>query len=392
MFFTGYKCVKCGKEICGREMIYTCPDCGGNLMIEYDYSAIKKVFDRNSLLKNNDYSLWRYKTLYPVESRIDELEIGWSPLYKTDSLGKKYGLTNLYLKDDTRLPSGSFKDRAGAIVMEKAREDNIKKVCAASTGNAGTSTACLGAAMQIDTMIFVPETIPRAKLTQLRVYGTEIEIVKGTYDDAFDLCYSKCRENGWFNRSTGINPFTREGKKSCAFEICEQMNWEAPDMVFVPVGDGNIISGMWKGFVELYRIGFTDSLPRLISVQAEGSNAVNKAVLSRSAIQSVAGNTIADSISVSLPRDGEAARQAVISSGGFGIDVTDEEIIMAVKELGREIGVFVEPAGAAAFAGLKKAIRGNLAESNEKIVIMATGNGLKDIDSIMTNEDKIDII
>ncbi len=215
------------------------------------------------------------------------------------------------------------------------------------------------------------------------VFGAIVIAVKGTYDDAFDLCIKATEKYGWYNRSSGYNPYTREGKKTCSYEICEQLNWECPDKVFISVGDGNLISGVWKGFVDLFEIGFINRLPQLISCQSENMDAINRALESDGVIRPVKGKTIADSISVSFPHDGDAALEAIKESGGFGISVSDEQIVQAIPELARETSVFGEPSGVVPFAALKKAIREGKIGEDEKIVVLVSGNGLKDIDSAM---------
>jgi threonine synthase len=222
-----------------------------------------------------------------------------------------------------------------------------------------------------------------AKIAQLLVFGATVIAVKGSYDDSFDLCIKATEKYGWYNRNSGYNSYTREGKKTCSYEICEQLGWECPNKIFIPVGDGNLISGMWKGFVDLYEIGFIDRLPQLISCQAENMDAINRAFESDGVIRPVKGKTIADSISVSFPHDGDAALKAIKDSGGFTVSVSDEQIIQAIPELARETSVFGEPSGVTPFAALLKAIGNNRIMENEKIVIMMSGSGLKDIDSAM---------
>jgi threonine synthase len=241
----------------------------------------------------------------------------------------------------------------------------------------------LAAAVGIRARIFVPRTAPRAKIAQILTFGADVLAVDGTYDQAFDLCLEATRRYGWYNRNTGYNPYTREGKKTVSYEICEQLRWRPPDLVVVPVGDGNIISGVWKGFCEFERIGFTDRAPRLLAVQAEGSAAIVNAVCGDGVIRPVSGETVADSISVSLPRDGEAAVAAIRESGGFGVAVSDAEILSAIGEVARGAGVFGEPAAVASWAGLKAAMRQGIVDPAWTIVVLNTGNGLKDVASAM---------
>jgi len=371
---------------------YQCDKTGENLDVVYDYDYIREHFNRSDLKDNRDYSIWRYAPILPVESlqHIPPLQIGWTPLYKSRKLGKDVGLNNLYFKDDGRNPSASFKDRASAVALVRAIEDGAKIVTGASTGNAGSSMACLCASVGMPAVIFVPENAPVAKIAQLLIFGAKVFAVRGTYDDAFDLCLRVSREFNWINRNTGYNPFTREGKKTCALEICEQLEWKAPDKVFVSVGDGNIISGMWKGFRDLFELGFIDKIPKLFGVQSEKSNSVYLSVKaakldpdSHIRIQNVKATTIADSISVDIPRDGQMAVRAILETDGDAVQVSDEDILSAVKLLGKNEGIFAEPAGATAYAGVRKlALEGKM-PPEETVVAVVTGNGLKDVASAL---------
>lgn len=386
----GYKCIICDREFNLDDIEYVCNVCKGNLQVTYNYPFIKQNFNKADLAKNLDYSIWRYKDLLPVEdlSRKPVVQVGWTPLYKTERLGDKLGLENLYIKDDGRNPSASHKDRAGAIAVVKALERDEKVITTASTGNAASSLSCLTAAIGLKTIIFVPEASPVAKIAQLLVFGAIVLAVKGSYDDAFDLCIKATEKYGWYNRSSGYNAYTREGKKTCSFEIYEQLGWECPDKIFIPVGDGSIISGIWKGFVDLYEIGFIDRLPQLISCQAENSDAINRAFKSDGVIRPVEGNTVADSISVRYPHDGDAALKAIKESGGFAVSVSDAQIIQAIPELAREVSVFGEPAGVVPLAALQKAVENNMIKEGEKVILLITGSGLKDIDSAMKSVGK----
>lgn len=384
------QCLSCGKDHDQDEVKYVCTSCGGNLQVIYDYNLIKKRFSYEELRENRHMDMWRYADLLPVSDLkcISNLQIGYTPLYRYKGLAEEFGIEEFYIKDDGRNPSASFKDRASVVVLSRAMETDQKVICAASTGNAASSLACLSANMDIKTVIFVPEKAPPAKIAQLLVFGAVVVTVKGTYDDAFDLSIKASEEFGWYNRNTGYNPFSREGKKTCAFEICEQLEWETPDYILVPVGDGNIISGIWKGFLEFKKIGFIEKLPKLIAVQAESSNAVKLAIEGDGTIKPVSGQTVADSISVSIPRDGQAAVQAVKDSNGFAVSVTDREIIKAIPELARKTGVFAEPAAAASYAGFLKVIREKRIEKGDSVLLLVTGNGLKDIQSAMKSVGK----
>lgn len=398
----GLKCITCGKEYKICEIKYTCPSCEGNLDVIYDYKNIKQEIDKNYFKNNSNYSIWRYSSLLPISdlSKIPPLNIGWTPLYHVKKLGEKLGLKNLYIKDDGRNPSASLKDRASAVVLVRAIEDNVKIVSAASTGNAGSSMACLCASVGMPSIIFIPQKAPEAKVAQLLIFGAKVIMVNGTYDDAFDFCLKASKHFSWYNRNTGYNPFTREGKKTCVYEICEQMNFKAPDKIFTSVGDGNIISGLWKGLKDLYNVGLIDKLPKLIAVQSNKSNSIVKSFQKiktknikfteqpfssqfKIEIEPVQATTIADSISVDIPRDGVAAVKSIVESEGEAVEVSDEEILDSIKEIAQLCGIFGEPAGVTSFAGLKKFVNLGKIDKDEKIVCVLTGNGLKDISSAM---------
>lgn len=379
-FLIDYQCVSCGKTYPGDSFQYTCPACGANLDARYDYVTLSRSWSKKELSESPERSLWRYLPLLPVQSAPERrsLQVGGTPLVRGDSLGEQLGLAALWFKDDTRNPSGSLKDRATDVGLQHAREWGSDVVVAASTGNAGSSLACLAAWYGRRAVIFVPEAAPPAKLTQILQYGAFLCSVSGSYDEAFDLSVKVGEAYGWYSRSTGINPMLSEGKKTVALEIGEQLGWKVPDQVFVPVGDGCILGGVYKGFYDLLQMGWIDRLPRLVAVQAEGSAAVVEAWKTGD-LRPVQARTVADSIAVDFPRDGAKALRAVRESEGYGLTVSDEELLAAQHTLARTTGIFAEPAGAAALAGLLRAREQGLVKERERVVVLVTGSGLKDI-------------
>ena len=380
------RCILCGAEYSPSEVSYVCPRHGdeGILDVVYDYDLVRRELNRDLLESNPDRSIWRYLPLLPVRypRAIPPLQVGWTPLYHARRLGSQLGLANLYVKDDGRNPTASLKDRASAIAVAKASELGRDIITAASTGNAASSLAGLAASVGISTVIFVPEAIPKPKAAQLLIFGAQVIMVRGTYDQAFDLCLAASREYGWYNRNTAYNPYLSEGKKTAALEICEQMAWRAPDRIFVPVGDGCIIGGVWKGLKDLLALGLIESMPRLVGVQAEGSAALTRAWQSGAEqVTPIKPETLADSISVGQPRDAIKALRAVKETGGEYVTVSDAEILDAMRVLARGAGIFGEPAGVTGFAGLRKLLHQGRLDPDERIVILMTGNGLKDVDS-----------
>jgi threonine synthase len=382
----GLKCISCGDESSNDQVQYTCEKCGpllGTLEVVYDYNSIKKEINQNKLPQNKNFSHWRYLPLLPIDQPefIQPLLVGWTPLYEAKNLKQKFGLKKLWIKDDGRNPTGSLKDRASAVVIVKALEKKVKVVTAASTGNAASSWSAFTALANLKTIIFVPKNAPQAKFAQLLVYGATIIKVNGNYDQAYDLCCKMAVKNNWYNRSTAINPFLGEGKKTAALEICEQLHWQVPDYVFVPVGDGCVIQGIWKGFKDFYTLKMIDRLPKLIGVQAEGSAPLVKAWENgKKTSEPIQPKTIADSIAVGIPRDQVKALRAIRESDGMFIGVSDDEILAAVPLLAQSQGIFAEPAAAASLAGLKKLVQKGICGSSDSVVVLITGNGLKDIE------------
>ncbi len=413
--FLGYTCSICRKEYLPGQVTYTCPKDGGNLDVRLDYEAIRKKYQPEDITSRADPSIWRYLPLLPVSAPSGNAtplhQVGGTPVYALPALASRHDLGLLWLKDESRNPTGSLKDRASALVIGRAMDmagadGRPPVIITASTGNAGAALAGMAAATGQKAVILVPRSAPQAKIAQLLIFGAKVILVDGNYDQAFDLSIKAADEFGWYCRNTGYNPFTAEGKKTAAFEIWEWWRTENRERrvessqtnpyslltILCPVGDGNIISGLHKGFKDLLHLGWIEQMPRIVGVQAAGSAAIATAFQAGTEqITPVQANTIADSISVDLPRDGVRALRAARESGGTYVTVSDQEILEAMVELG-SAGVFAEPAGAAAYAGLTAAkARGRRRERSaerwlepdSRILVINTGSGLKDVRAAM---------
>ncbi|GAB4578373.1 MAG: threonine synthase [Anaerolineales bacterium] len=401
--FLGYQCSLCGKEYLPDQVTYNCLADGGNLDIVLDFNRIKKENTPDTLHAPSESSLWRYLPLLPLTDPGYEgtplRAAGYTPIFSPPALKKQLGLQQLWIKDESRNPTASFKDRASAVTVAHARKIGAEMIVTASSGNAGAALAGMSAAVGQQSVILVPKTAPPAKITQLLIYGATVLLVDGTYDDAFDLTLEASREFGWYCRNTGYNPFTLEGKKTGGLEIWEQVigkqlignrsfrhrstNHQSPITIFVSVGDGNIIAGIHKGFKDLLTLGWLEQMPRLFGVQAEGSATVANAFRAGTeVITPVEARTLADSISVGLPRDGVRAVRAAKQTGGGYVTVSDAQILAAMTDLGK-VGIFAEPAGAAAYAGLVKAVAEGIIGPDDPVVVVNTGSGLKDVGAAM---------
>ncbi|MDD4903028.1 MAG: threonine synthase [Candidatus Bipolaricaulis sp.] len=383
------RCVTCGVEYDPTRTEYTCPSCGprrGTLEVLYDYDRLRRTLHPSSFAETGLPSMWRYEALLPIEDRrfIQPLRVGWTPLYAFPELARELRLAALHVKDDGQNPTASYKDRASSIVVIKAQEKRKGVVTCASTGNAASSLAGFAASTALETVIFVPERAPEAKVAQLLVYGARVFLVRGSYDVAYDLAAEAATAFGWYNRSAAVNPYLVEGKKTGALEIAEQLAWNPPHVVLVGVGDGSVVSGLCKGFDELVRLGWLEHAPRVIGVQAEGSAAIARASAAYRgravAIEDGEARTVADSICVGKPRDIVKAVTYVARNGGEFVTVSDAEILDAIVTLARRTGVFAEPAGAASFAGLRKLAAAGTLEGKTAAVVVS-GNGLKDVAS-----------
>jgi threonine synthase len=401
--YLGYRCSLCGHEYAPGEVTYTCVYDGGNLDILLDYDSINRGRSREKILSSEEESIWRYLPLLPVVEPGGYWtmlrSVGWTPVYSPPRLVESLGLPHLWIKDESSNPTASFKDRASALVVARAGEINADTVVTASTGNAGAALAGMAAAVEQPAVIFAPKSAPPAKIAQLLIFGATVLLVDGNYDQAVELAMMASDEFGWYCRNTGFNPFTAEGKKTASFEIWEQLintgkvnKSGKPLAVFVSVGDGNIISGIHKGFKDLQSLSWIERPPRIFGVQANGSAAIANAFSAQvETITPVSSNTFADSISVDMPSDGVRAVRAATQTGGTYITVSDDEILSAIAALGVS-GIFAEPAGATSYAGLVKAVKEGEILPDDPVVVVVTGNGLKDVGAAMKAVGKAQVI
>ncbi len=407
----GLRCTICSAEYDVGAVEYVCPKHGddGILDVVYDYGQIAQQIDPGELAKDPTHSIWRYMPLLPVEPEVARPlaegnalgTVGWTPLYPAPRLAAELDIAQLWVKDDSRQPTASLKDRASAVAVVKAHEENYDTITTASTGNAAAALSGLCAAVAQPNVIFVPRAAPEAKIAQLLAYGSTVLLVDGTYDQAFELCLEVARAFDWYNRNTAYNPYMSEGKKTVVYELCEQLThllapkaspvrWETPDAIVVPVGDGCIIGSVHKGLKDLLALGWIDSLPRIVGVQAAGSSPLVDAWergIEALEMEPVEAHSVADSIVAGLPRDRIKALRAVRETDGAYVRVSDEEILAAIPALAQGVGVFAEPAAAAAYAGLVKAIEQGII-NDERVAILSTGSGLKDVASAMEAVEK----
>lgn len=379
-------CVQCGAAYPAVPAAATCPACGiaGILDVVYDYDAIAARWKREEAERSPDPSLWRFSPLLPVDPATPRppLRTGGTPLLPAPRLAAALGVREVWLKDDGRNPTGSLKDRASAVGVAKAVEAGARVMACASTGNAAASLAGHCAAAGLHPVIFVPRTAARGKIAQLLMFGATVFRVLGSYQEAYQLCQEAVARYGWYNRNCAVNPYLIEGKKTAGLEVAEQLGWDAPDWLAVAVGDGCTIAGLYKGFTDLCRLGWIDRLPRLLAVQAEGSQGIHR--YWQTGVLAPAGEeTIAGGIAVGLPRNAAKAARAVTGSGGTFAIVSDAEIREAMHFLGRHGGVFAEPAAAAAIAGLRQAAARGIVGPGDRVVAVVTGNGLKDVETAM---------
>jgi len=402
MFFTGFQSVLTGKEYPIGKYDYIAEDEGpkANLSTLYDFEKLKASLPES--LKSPTLGMFRYMPFLPIDpnDKLPNVQVGGTPLIPVPQEKSPFKV-QLWIKDEGREPTASLKDRASALVCVKAHELGKEVVTTASSGNAAAATSAMASSLGLQAVIFVPAHAPPAKVLQNRIFGAKVFLVEGPYDNAVAAAMGAAKKFGWYNRSTGFNPYTVDGKKTVAFEICEQFGgivcpeeakcecawgklgkFVAPDAIVVAVGDGNIVSGVHKGLKELFAAGLIDKVPRIIGAQAKGSNPIYtcwKNGGNPAEMPTVDTTTCADSIACGTPNDPIRAVRAATETNGAYVEVTEEEILAAIPEMARTSGVFPEPAAACAWAGIKLAEQQGHLKPGEKVVMISTGNGLKDI-------------
>jgi threonine synthase len=359
-----------------------------------DLGSLARRVSRDSLARARLPGHWRFLPLLPLDTpppalarrsraRSPLAAVGGTPLYRSRGLESRFGVGPIHVKDETRNPSASIKDRASSLVVARAMEEGAAVIVAASAGNVGASLACMGASSGTPTVIAVPASAPRAKVARMALYGSRVLLVEAGADECARLGHELARRRGWYDRSTGLNPVTREGKKTCAYEIALDLAFEPPDLVVVPVGNGNVLSGIAKGFCELAAMGLIERAPKLVGVQSTRANAIARAFGSRAPVTPVEASTVAESICVEAPRDASGAMAALEATAGFMLEVTDRQILEAMAILGGCEGVLAEPAGAAPVAGLARLVEEGRLKRDRSIVLVVTGRGLDDSDAAL---------
>ena len=378
---TGFTCTRCGRRYDTSVPRLTCPVCGldGILDVLYDYDAVRAELTADSLARA-PRSHWRYRPLLPLpgDASASVAPVGWTPVFEAPPVAARLGFRRVLVKDEGRNPTGSLKDRASSVAAAHAAASGYRAVTCASTGNAASSLAGMSPQLGLHPYIFVPASVSQAKLTQMLVYGATVFLVRGSYEDAFTLSMDAAGRFEWYNRNSAINPLLVEGKKTAGLEIAEQTGADLPDVVVVPLGDGCTLAGTWKGLREMHLLGLSPRVPRIIGVQAAGAAPIAAAFAEDREVTSVSVQTVADGIAVGTPRNWRKALNAVRTSGGTIVTVSDEEILDAMRFLAQTTGVWGEPAALAGIAALPYLRARGLVGRTERVLVLLTGHGLKD--------------
>jgi len=386
------KCINCGSEYGIDEIVYFCKKCGDLLEIKYERSELAGAL-KKSQWRDAPLSVWRYRDFMPISdpSRIVSLNEGGTGLHLCKRLAKHLGIRQLYVKNEGENPTGSFKDRGMTVGVTKAVELGVKSVICASTGNTSASLAAYAAKAGLQCAVLIPSgKIAYGKLSQAMIYGAKVIQVRGNFDQALDVVLKLSEKHRSIYLLNSINPFRIEGQKSLGYEICDQLNQEAPDRIVVPVGNAGNISAIWKGFTEFHELGVVKSLPKMTGIQAAGSAPIAQAIKNGmdTIVPVAAPETVATAIRIGAPVSWKKAMNAIRESHGTAETVTDAEILDAQKTLARVEGLFVEPASASSIAGLKKLRENGEIDKDERVVCVTTGHGLKDPDTAVKMSEK----
>jgi threonine synthase len=380
----GLRCRECGREY-ATAPIYTCEWCFGPLEVAYDYDAIRSVVSHEKIAAG-PLSLWRYADLLPVQTDVAvDLGTGFTPLVRADRLAAELGLGEVWVKNDTRNPTNSFKDRVTSVALSKALEFGFKVAACASTGNLANSVAAHAAHAGLRSYVFIPANLEQGKVVTTSVYGGNVVAIDGNYDDVNRLCAELAGLYEWAFVNVNMRPFYAEGSKTLAFETAEQLGWQAPDHVVVPVASGSLLTKIEKGFQELHTVGLLDDAPglRVSGAQAVGCSPVATAWSEQSdTIRPVKPDTIAKSLAIGNPADGYFALDTVRRTGGGFASVTDTEIVEGIRLLARTEGIFAETAGGVTIATLARLAADGVVRSDERVVVYITGHGLKTLEAV----------
>lgn len=379
------ECKECGQGY-EAKAYHVCEFCFGPLEVTYDYDAISRVISRESIA-NGPPNIWRYRDLLPVMGTdFVSLGAGFTPLVRAERLGNALGLNDLWIKNDTLNPTGSFKDRVVSVALTRARELGFKVAACASTGNLANSVAAHAAWANMESYVFIPANLEKAKVITTSVYGGNLIAIDGNYDDVNRLCAEIASEEpDWAFVNVNLRTYYAEGSKTLAFEVAEQLGWQSPDHIVVPIASGSQLTKIYKGFNELYRVGLLDKQPniRISGAQAKGCSPVATAFEKGvDVIRPVKPDTIAKSLAIGNPADGYYALDIIRKTGGGCGSVTDDEILAGMRLLASTEGIFAETAGGVTIATLAQLVRDGAISKNDKTVAMITGNGLKTVEAL----------
>ncbi|MEA2641007.1 MAG: threonine synthase [Chloroflexota bacterium] len=377
-FVKGLVCRECGAAY-DLTPLHVCELCFGPLEVAYDYAAIRASISREEI-ERGPKTVWRYRKLLPVgDQPIVDIQVGCTPLLKAENLGRRLGLRNLYIKNDTVNPTFSFKDRPVTVASTMARGFGYDTIACASTGNLAASVAAHAAKAQMRCVVFFPSDLEPSKITNIAVYGPTLVAIRGNYDDVNRLCAEIGDREGWAFVNINLRPYYAEGSKTLAFEVAEQLGWRIPDTVIVPTASGAMFTKIARGFEELVEVGLlSGSCPRMGLAQAAGCSPIVTAHEANSmTIKPVKPSTIAKSLAIGNPADGYYCLKTIKETNGLAGSVTDDEIVAAMKLLAETEGVFGETAGGVSVGVLKKLAEAGLLDPDETIVVYVTGNGLK---------------